>query len=66
MKTKRSELAASLKGSLKKKKNIQKAIFTFSSGQMMMVLIQKGLGHFYLIWACVYVRTSDDYCLGQK
>lgn len=50
MKPKRSELAASLKGSLKK---IQRAIFTFSSGQMMMVLIQKGLGHFYLTWVCV-------------
>ena len=65
MKPKRSELAASLKGSLKKKKN-QRAIFTFSSDRMMMVLIQKGLGHFYLTWSCVCARTSDDYCLGQK
>ena len=64
MKPKRSELAASLKGSLNKK--IQRAIFTFSSGRMMMVLIQKGLGHFYLTRACVCTRTSDDYCLGQK
>lgn len=38
-------------------------MFTFSSGQMMLLILQD-LGHFYVIRAHEFMRSSNDYCLG--